>query len=137
MDEMVTRACGIAMGSVVSDPAEMGFTITAGKKDLNGKGRGDWWYRMVWRDGSWQYFSEERLPTGTYLAGDRRATVSGDVFLGELVCRHDKGGPVDAVWVVVGGDKPLRVCKYVKRRDGSLNVTLPDGSVVSVPNPRK
>jgi hypothetical protein len=67
------------------DEFAAGVSITGAKKDLNCKGRGPQWYRMVWRPGSWQYVSSDRLPAGNFLASDRRASVSGEVYHGEIV----------------------------------------------------
>lgn len=137
-----TLACAIARGETAAEADATGTSIRAGHKDLNCKGKGPCWYRMVWRNGQWQYFSDERLPSGTFLASDRRATVRGDVFLGEIVCEHDKGGPVDTMYLVVipsPGDAAsiLEACEFRKRRDGSLTVVLPDDTEIVVPNPRR
>lgn len=144
LPERVEAACDRAAGDKSAQDAdadEAGHSVRAGHKYLNAKGRGDWWYRMVWRNGSWQYFSDEKLPTGTFLAGDRKADVHGDVFIGEIVCQHDKGGPVDAMYLVCAPDEEgkdvLHVVEYRKRKDGQLVVTLPDGREVAVPNPRR
>lgn len=139
--DLVAKACAIAVGEEQSDPDAVGKQVCAAYKDLNAKGRGPWWYRMVWRNGAWTYFSDERLPMGTFLASDRRASVMGDLFLGELVCQHDKGGPIDVAYLVVmeDGDSAhgkLQICPFRKRRDGQLVITLPDGREVTRPNPR-
>lgn len=141
-DENLALACQIASGETLADPEAQGVRVCGGFKNLNAKGRGDHWYRMVWRNKVWTYFSDERLPSGSFLASDRRADVKGDVFLGELVCQHDKGGPVDVMYLVIteGGDSAMgkmQSVEFSKRRDGGFNVTLPDGrTVVVVPNPR-
>jgi hypothetical protein len=135
LSEQAAMACKVAAGGP-ADPGATGRKLAAAHKDLNAKGRGPWWYRMVWRGGSWQYFSEERLPAGTFRAAERRATVYGEVYPGELVCSHDKGGPLDdEVYLETGTE--LVECKVTKRRDGQLAVTLPDGVEVLRPNPRK
>lgn len=135
ISDCVQTACAIATGGP-SDPNAAELSIRAAHKDLNGKGRGPWWYRMVYRAGAWTYFSNERLPMGTFLASDRRATVRGDVFVGELVCSHDKSGPVDALYLVVGGEDKILAVEWKKRRDGQLTITLPNGQEVVRPNPR-
>ena len=135
----VAVACGIARGECQADPNARAVRIRGGHKDLNAKGRGPWWFRMAYRSGSWTYFSDERLSAGTFLASDRRQTVHGDVFPGELICQHDRGGPVDAMYLIVEDEKPkdaLVSVEFRKRRDGMLVVTLPDGSEVIVSNPR-
>lgn len=138
-EDRFCTACRIARGEEQPDPNAPGHRVVAGQKNLNGRGRGDWWYRMVYRQGGWTYFSDGRLPTGIFLASDRRATVYGEVFLGELICCHDYGKPVDGVALVVapdGGGNVLEWLEYGRRRDGTLSVTLPDGSKVVVPDPR-
>lgn len=119
------------------------MSITGAKKDLNCKGRGPQWYRMVWRPGSWQYVSSDRLPAGNFLASDRRASVSGEVYHGEIVVSHDRGSPVDAAWLIrrpaEGGDgKWMKAIDCpTKRRDGQLVFVLPDGTKIDLPNPRE
>jgi hypothetical protein len=135
----VQAACDVAAGKTPADPAEAGRPITGAKKDLNSKGRGDQWYRMVYRGGAWRYVSNDRLPNGSFLASDRRASVSGEVFVGEIVVQHDRGGPVDAAWIVCppsADGKVLVRVEFARRRDGSLGITLPDGSELVLPDPR-
>jgi len=140
ISDRVRLACDIATGKVPADPAAPGKQITAAYKDLSCKGRGPWWYRMVYRNGGWTYFSDERLPMGTFRASERRATVHGEVYPGEIVVNHDKGGPVDIACLVCGPDEEGRVLEHVefsKRRDGNLCFVLPDGSEVVLSNPRR
>lgn len=142
LEDRVRIACDIAAGRTLASPGASGTRIVAAKKDLNAKGNGPWWYRMVWRNGSWEYFSTDRLPMGTSRAHERRAAVYGEVFPGELVCSHDKGSSIDDEVNLVcfpdADDKVLVECGAVtKRRDGQLDIVLPDGSKITVPNPRK
>lgn len=134
----VQTACNIATGKVSADPAAEAISIVGAKKDLNSKGRGPEWYRMVWRNGVWQYVSSDRLPRGNFLASDRRASVYGDVFVGEVIVGHDRGAKVDCAYLVVDGETALTALALPKpRRDGSLAIKLPDGSELVLPNPRK
>lgn len=135
--DRIRRACDIAAGRAAADPSAPGKRIRAAHKNLNCKGRGDHWFRMVLRGSRWSYFSEERLPAGSFLAADRRCTVYGEVFSGELVCQHDKAKGVDAVWLACEPESSsaLEECTFRKRRDGRLAVTLPDGTEVVVDNP--
>ena len=136
----LTLACDIAIGIAVPDPDETGTRIQAAHKYLNAKGKGPWWYRMVYRNDSWEYFSEDRLPAGVFLASDRRATVYGDVFIGELVCQHDRGSKVDVISLIaadVAGGIDLLDVPFCTSRNGQLVLTLPDGRKMTVPNPRK
>lgn len=142
ISESTQDACDIATGRK-SAPNSDGVTIVGAKKDLNCKGNGPQWYRMVYRSGSWQYVSDERLPNGNYLASDRRATVSGEVYHGEIIVSHDRGSPVDAAWLA-RRPKPDGDGKWLialpcptKRRDSRLVFTLPDGGVIDLPDPRK
>jgi hypothetical protein len=128
-------ACAIATGEAQPDPSANAIGIRAAAKDLNAKGNGPIWYRMVWRGGRWSYFASERLPSGNYLAADRRATVHGDVYPGELVCQHARGEQVDAVWIVRAHEKPLRKVEFTRTRDG-LRVQLPTGAMLTLPDPR-
>lgn len=135
----VVRACEIATGRAEADSAEEGTVITGALKDLNSKGNGPQWYRMVYRSGSWQYVSTERLPNGSFRASDRRASVSGTVYTGELVISHDRGSPMDAAWLICEPNAEGKVMvgiTFASRRDRRITFTLPDGSVVVLANPR-
>ena len=139
-EQRIQTACDIATGKAQADPTESGKEITGAKKDLNGKGRGPQWYRMVHRNGDWRYVSSDRLPSGSFRASERRASVSGEVFTGESVVQHDRGQPVDAAWIICQPDaegKVMVLCEFSRRRDGNLGITLPDGSELVLPNPRK
>lgn len=137
----VVVACDVATGTIQSDPAACAIKITAARKDLNAKGRGATWYRMVLRSGQWKYFADGRLPSGNFLACDRRASVRGKVYEGELVCRHHKGGQVDSVQLVVdspsedGNKGQLVDVDFVAQRNG-LRITLPTGAMITAPDPR-
>jgi len=136
----VQAACDVATGRTPTDDAATGTRITGAKKDLNAKGRGSQWYRMVYRNRSWQYVSTDRLPNGTFLAADRRAEVYGKVFPGEIVVQHDRGSAVDAAWLVAAPNtegKCLTKITFAKRRSGDLAFSLPDGSEVVLSDPRK
>lgn len=134
------RACDIATGRAEPDEATESYSIRAAHKDYNARGScREHWYRMVWR-GGWQYFGDGRLPTANFLASDRRASVMGDVFPGEVVIGHDRGGPIDLAWLVTcdaeDPAKPLRKCQLARVRAG-LKLTLPDGSEIVRPDPRQ
>jgi hypothetical protein len=60
------------------------------------------------------------------------------VWPGEIVIQHDRGGPIDAAYLVVDEDqKPLIQCRLGRTRDGQLRITLPDGREIVRPNPRR
>lgn len=139
LETRIQTACDIASGKTPTDPAASGAKIRGGYKDLNSKGSGPEWYRMVYRNG-WTYVSEERLPNGSYRASDRRATVYGEVFPGEIVVGHNRGGPVDTAWLISSPNEKgevLNEIQFRKRRDGQLTFVLPDGTEVTLSNPRR
>lgn len=117
--------------------------VTAASKDYNARGKcRHHWFRMLWAGGSWQYFADERLPSGTYLAADRGATVYGDVETGDVLVQHDRGGKVDIVYVVVDlpdGQNRKYACMRLpfRRRAGKLLVSMPFEDAERVyPDPR-
>lgn len=135
----VQAACDVATGRTPADDAATGKRIIGAKKDLNAKGRGPQWYRMVYRNRSWQYVSTDRLPSGTFRASDRNAEVYGEVYPGEIVVHHDRGSAVDAAWLAATPNaegKCLIKITFARRRSGNLAFTLPDGSEVVLSDPR-
>jgi hypothetical protein len=134
-DPDLARACEIA--ATDGEPDGPPISIRAAHKAYSSRGRRDaHWYRMVWRSGAWQYYARERLPEDPR---ERCATVYGDVRPGELVAQHDRGGPIDAVYLVTSrpGNDRLRFCTLRRTRAGTLRITLPDGRVVERPDPRR
>ena len=139
ISDRVKLACDIAAGRVEADPNTLGIHALAAKKDLNAKGNGPWWYRMVYRNKSWTYFSSDRLPSGSYRASDRRASIYGDVYPGEIMVQHDRGKAIDQAWLILEmNDKEewREEIQFSKRRDGNLVFDLPDGSKAVLSNPR-
>lgn len=135
--DRVQRAADIATGRVPAASDSVGHKVTGAKKDLSCSGSGPQWFRMVYR-GAWRYVSDQRLPNGRR-SSERRCSVHGEVFEGELVVNHDRGKPVDSAWLVCEPDdegKVLVPVEFTKRRDGQLSFTLPTGDVVVLPNPR-
>ena len=139
----VAAACEAAFSDEAADAGEELVRVRAAHKDLNSRGRvRELWYRMAWEPGAaaWRYFAEERLPEGTIRASDRHATVFGNVPSGTLLAQHDRGRPIDAVWLVHApvGEKEIRVTRCEFRVTvGGLRITLPDGRTVERPNPRR
>lgn len=137
MDERTERACQIAAGEPGSE--EPVKKITGAKRDLNAKGNGSEWYRMVWRSGQWRYVSDERLPPGRFLARERRCSVQGEVYEGEIVVQHDRGKPVDRAYLVCQPNEAgsvLEELPFKKLRSGELRIALPNGTQVDRPDPR-
>lgn len=134
----ILTACDIASGAVPTPRDATAIELTAAHRDLNCKGNGTEWYRMVWRDGSWQYFSGRRMPARGFRASERRVTLTGSAYEGEILCAHDRGGPVDVVRLVVcdptGKTKHIPL-EWTKCRDG-LRIILPTGAHITLPNPR-
>lgn len=119
-----------------AEGAAVAHLVKAASRDINSRGKVlHRWYRMVYRDGQWRYFAEEREPRGTFLAAERRWVSGGYVYAGELVCQHDYGGPVVAM-CEVGPDGTLNEVPFRVVRSG-LAVTRMDGTEVILPDPRR
>lgn len=139
-DSKQNRACLVALGALPADPADPGVEIVAAKKDLNTKGNGPHWFRMVYRDKRWIYVSTESLPKGNLRASERRAEVRDRVYFGEIVVQHSLGKKVDSAWLVEEPDSEGRALvelNFHALRDGNIRFDLPDGSVLTLPDPRK
>jgi len=138
--ENVARAVAIAAGEIPADPDAKALRARGGVKDYNAKGnRRAHWYRMVWRSGAWEYVSQERLPSGNYLAHERQATVRGDVYPGEILVTHDHGAGLDkgALLVTLGSDGKIAFVDLdTANTRAGLEITLPNGAIVKTPNPR-
>lgn len=116
----------------------MVHTIRGAFRDLNSKGRGLETFRKVWRGGAWQWVSGY-LPRGTFLASERRASTSGDVETGEIVAEFSRRLPdrqcsIDAFFVVMDAEKPLKRLEYTKPRLGRYQVIV-DGAEIDMPDP--
>lgn len=139
IDPIVQNACDVAAGRVSENEDDSGTKVIGACKDLNVKGNGPHWYRMVYRKARWRYVSDERLPQGSFRAAERRAKVYGEVFPGEITVDHDYGGQVDDACLVIAPnpDGCLLEIKFSRNRKGELVFILPDGSKVVLPDPRK
>lgn len=124
------------IGEEIIPNDEAPCNIMGSHKDYTSRGRcREHWYRMVYRNNQWTYVSSERLPSGTFLAADRNATAYGDVWVGEVIAQHDKGGKIDTMWIVVGEDEAeIRKVEFTRTRDGRLKLKDID---VSYPDPRR
>jgi hypothetical protein len=100
---------------------------------------------MAWRGGvagirEWQYIGE-RLTGVVMRASTRHQTSYGDVWPGEIVAQHDRGKPIDTIYLIVKAPLEPKAMKepleFTKRRDGQLSITLPDRSSVILPDPRR
>ncbi len=137
----IREACDRAAGRAPVPPDEPTVRVQAAHRDISSRGRVNvQWYRLALRPGSDTpaYFSAEREPRGMRSA-DRHWTGYGHVPAGTLLMEHDRGAPIGAIWLVhrdVGGQH-LQPCAFEIRADGQLSVTLPDGTRLAVPNPRR
>jgi len=138
------RACAIARGEQDAPEEPLG-RLCVGNKDVNARGSvHGWWYAMRWNGSTWEYPSDDRLPTGMFLASDRRASIYADVYEGDVFVTHNRGGGIDSEgWVIrvpnteKGEDKAQKTVTLVKRlRSGLLRIELPDGTSIERPNPR-
>lgn len=147
IDRDTRVACDVASGRAKPDMEASPVRVLAASKDLNCKGRGPIKYRRVYRDGSWGWVSDEKLPRGSFRASERRAEVWGDAYPGDLVACYDAGvsssgyepPKLERIYLLIGEDengKTRRVdCEFAKRRDGQVSVTLPDGNKMVVASP--
>jgi hypothetical protein len=124
--------------NIMDTTAQTALSISAAHKDHSAKGRRRaHWFRMAWHNGGWEYLGDRRLANGTFYSGDRHDTVYGDVWDGELVAQHDRGGAVDTVYIVSAAAEEERLQRLAfARRSGRLLVTLPDGEELDLPDPR-
>lgn len=139
----IVEACAIARGEKEA-PLEPLGRFRAASKDVSARGSvREWWFRMRWTGSTWDYFGEGRLPSGTFLAADRRATTYGPVYAGDVLICHDRGKGIDTgaeaarlITHVAGGKIASESCQVAKLRNGQLRITLPDGTTIDRPNPR-
>ncbi len=143
MDTMVTTdttialACARAHGLVAMRRQYLYGRFVGRDVSARGRCREHW---LVYRSGAWQYYGERLGPVGDS-ADTRYQTTRGDAYLGELIARHDRGGPVNAMYIVAPPtgepQKKITPLAFRRRRDGQIDVSLPDGSTVTVPDPRR
>ena len=143
-------ACRLALGEVPPDADAEPGSIRSAWRDLSARGSGPEAYRRVLRGGaeSWGWLGAERLPRTASSARDRRASVYGDVYLGDVVAtfsrriEHGRSAgkaTLDDFRIYCGHDeagKPILVeCAAKKRRDGRFALVLPNGSALIVGSP--
>jgi hypothetical protein len=112
--------------------------IKAAYRKLNCKLKGDEWYKLVYRDGKWEYIGQP-LPKVGQRGENRDCESFGHVTEGEIIARHPRGGQVDRVQVVQPGpDGKLTLvdCHWAVL-GSTLLVRLPDETELKLPNPRK
>lgn len=147
--EGVRMACDLATGAA-KDPTANAISTKGAWRDLNAKGNGDETYRRALSPGGvWRFVSRERLPPGTFLAGDRKASVRGDVYPGDLVADYERslrGGRSQGeanhdgkVGLVIGphpeGGAKIEWMDVTRQKDGSWRVILPTGAHLTFASP--
>lgn len=144
--EATILACDIATGAA-KDPTANAIRTKAAWRDLNAKGNGGETYRRALSPGgAWRFVSSERLPRGTFLASDRRCTVRGDVFVGDLIADYDRSLSKGAsqgeakhdgkIGLVIGAaDKGAEIewMDVTRQKDGTWRVILPTGAHLTIP----
>ncbi|GIW60096.1 MAG: hypothetical protein KatS3mg087_1162 [Patescibacteria group bacterium] len=139
LTDSVIEACKIAKQEIEGDNSS--FNVIAAKKNVSSKGRiNEWWYRMRWDNASkkWTYISNERLPIGSFRARERYADVWGEVFNGEIIAQHDYKGPLTKVYLAVNEQdgRLVELAWQMDRSRQNIIIKLPDGSELTLPNPR-
>jgi len=144
--EELIRAAKIAKGELQPEKEHenIAYRFIAAKKDVSSSGRvRQLWYRMRRSPGTdtWEYYAEGRLPKGNYYANERQATVYGNLYIGDLVATHDHAKPIDRICLVYynleENKAKLHDCEFAIVRGNQLQISLPDGSKITLPNPRK
>ncbi len=146
VSELYRIACDIATGAA-KDETATALRTKGAWRDLNAKGNGDEHYRRALSPGGqWRFVSSERLPQGTFLAGDRKAIVRGDVYVGDLIADYDRslrGGRSQGeaqhdgkVGIVIGPkEKGVEIewLDVVRQKNGTWRVILPTGAHLTIP----
>lgn len=136
-DSAIRKACDIAAERIKADPADKAMLVCLAGRDMNCRLIGEEWYRMRWTGEKWEYIV--RLPPLTRIEKDRHCLVNGEVFLGDILLQHQKGGGVTQILLVAAledGSPSLFHCPHAARRDGNVAFDLPDGTEIVRPNPR-
>lgn len=144
--ELDRLACDIATGAAV-DPTATAISTKGAWRDLNARQNGSEHYRRALTPGgTWRFVSSERLPRAMYLAHERRVTLRGDVYVGDLVADFDRGishgrstGEAKhdgKVGLVTGpADKGAEIwwMDVVRQKNGTWRVILPTGAHLTIP----
>lgn len=138
-------ACDIATGAA-ADPAAVAISTRGAWRDVNAKGNGSETYRRALSPGgAWRFVSSERLPRGTFLASDRKATVHGDVYVGDLVADYDRSlragksqgdathdGKIGIVLAPADKGAEILWMDAIRQKDGTWRVILPTGAHLTI-----
>jgi hypothetical protein len=135
--------CARARGDEPIPDDEPGQSILAAHCDYSARGKmREHWFRMAWRNDTWEYIGERLSGVGIH-THTRHQSSYADVWPGELIAQHDRGKPIDIIWLVVlvpDSKEPIirrEKLQFTRRRDGKLAITLPDGTVLTRPDPRR
>jgi hypothetical protein len=139
-----SEECARARGERPIPADEAALQVLGAHCDYSARGsRREHWFRLAWRDGRWQYISEQLSGVGMR-ASTRHQGTYGDVWAGEVVAQHDRGKPVDMMYLITHDPNPSHPSQahkepltFTKRRDGRLSITLPDSSIITLPDPRR
>jgi len=111
--------------------------VTVAYKEYTKRGRClAHWHRLVWRDGEWVYPGHRRLASNDYPPLARWDYVEAKVWPGEIVADYSPGEPVSAMYLVPEDTEPELVELSFRRNDGVIEVVLPNGTVLTLPDPR-
>ena len=136
-----SEECARARGDETIPADEPALSIIGAHCDYSASmRRREHWYRMAWRNGTWEYIGE-RLQSVGMRAAERHQTKYADVWAGEIIAQHDRGKPIDSIYLIVKAPLEPKAIKepltFRKRRDGRLDIILPDRTIVALPDPRR
>jgi len=140
----------IAIAHGKNDDVASAIRTKAAWRDLSARGSGTESYRRRLPAGTsvWTWVSSDRLPRGTYVASDRRSSVFGESYPGDLLAEFERGQSRGEAKITrfllvhetgACDDRPTHIvtpCDHARRSDGVYCVTLPDGSELLVTDPR-
>lgn len=148
LDEATRIACDLATSEAV-DATAAAIAIRGSWRDLNAKGNGSESYRRAMSPGRpWRFVASSRLPSKTFLASDRRTTIRGDVFPGDLLADYERrlhagqstseavhDGQIGLVVGPSDDGADIVWMDAVRQKDGTLRVILPTGAHLTVATP--
>jgi len=118
-------------------PAKKLVEIRSAYCDYDHRGRRKaHWFRMVWTGANWEYFGPRLLAADPRYPDTLRQTSRGKVPIGSVLCKHDRGGAVNDVCIVLPDEKPLTSLTFRKEGD-YLVITMLDGTERVLPDPRR
>jgi hypothetical protein len=132
----LTIAQKIALGQQPIDPQDCVEVRASWRHYSTSLKTGHETHRMVWRDGEWRYLSKRRLPHLSYRT--RNEEITEPVANGELLAQHERGGRIEAVYLVdTSAEKPLRSLDFRRTADGHLLISITTSDTIKLPDPRR